>query len=496
MNILYVVKGISIVEPLGVLQVSAVTRDLGHRSFLGVIDHGDVLGKIEEHSVDLVAYSMLSTEANAFLRISREIRARHPDLPIIAGGPHPTYFPQLVDSWPINAVVVGEADQAIVPLLKAIEARADFSGLPNVHTREHKNEPMALIEDLDSVPFPDRELTAGIEPLKSVGMKTFMATRGCPYSCSYCFNNAYKVLYKGKGPLCRRRSVENLITEIEEVQRAYPMSYLRFGDDVFVSRPGAWLDEFVEKYKARVGVPFYCLIRPNLVSEEIVGRLKEAGCRSVAISLESGNESLRKQVLNRAISDEVLLKAYAILRDHDIKIFSNVMLGLPEATLADDKRSLDLTFACRPTYASFTVFTPFPGTELYRLCKENGDLPDSFEEGEYPESTLQDSCLRHVTEQEKRIHRNILMLGALANWQPWLRPLLLRLIFSCRPNVVFGAVGFVVRNHLQRKIWPFRLSPLKFLLVALRVWAIDKRNYALRKPQHGDFGAAVRGERP
>lgn len=481
MNILYVVKGISIVEPLGVLQVSAVTTSLGHASHLEAIDHGDVLRKIEDHAIDLVAYSMLSTEANAFLRLTREIRSRHPDLPIIAGGPHPTYFPELVDTWPIDAVVVGEADHAIGPVLEAIANRAEFSRLPNVHTRERKNAPLPLAEDLDALPFPDRSLTAGVEPLKSVPMKTFMATRGCPYSCSYCFNNAYKALYKGRGSLCRRRSVENLLTEIEQVHRAYPMNFLRFGDDVFISKPGAWLDEFVEKYKSRVGIPFYCLIRPNLVSDEIVGQLKAAGCHSVAISLESGNETLRKQVLNRAISDAVLVRAYSILRDHDIKIFSNVMLGLPESKTEDDVRSLELTFICKPTYASFTVFTPFPGTDLYRLCKEKGDLPDSFDEGEYPESTLQNSCLRHVSENDQRIHRNILMLGALANWQPRLRPLLMRLIFSWRPNFLFEAVGFLVRNHLQRKIWPFRLSLLKFLLLACRVYAIDKRNYARRK---------------
>jgi len=480
-NILYVVKGLSIVEPLGVMQISAAAKTRGHKSFLGVIDNGGIPELIRKEKIALVAFSLLSTEAQVFLETAKQIKSLYPNLPIIAGGPHPTYFPRFADAPCIDAAVLGEGDLIINPIAEAIEQGKDISRIPNVYTKTRKNDLLPLVSDLDELPFADRELVHNLEPFKYVPMKTFMATRGCPYNCAYCFNNAYKTLYKGHGKLVRRRSVENLITEIEKVHRHYPMKFLRFGDDVFVAKYDAWMEEFAEKYKARVGIPFYCLIRPNLVTEKLVAALRNSGCHSVAISLETGNETLRKTVLNRMIDDETILKAYSLLRDYDMKIFSNCMLGLPESTLGDDLKSLDMTFRCSPTYASFTVFTPFPGTGLYRLCMDKGYIEKPFEAGEYPESTFQSSCLKTVSESDKAVHRNILMLGALANWQPRLRNLIVNRLLYRKPNKVFNIIGFLVRNYLQRKIWPIRLNLLYFLRLVLKVYRIDLKNYAKRK---------------
>lgn len=477
MKILYVVKGLSLAEPLGVMQLSAITKAGGHKSVLGVMDQDDIPGLIAAHGIGLAAFSMLSTEAAAFWRLAKKIRRRFPDLPIIAGGPHPTYFPQIIDDWPVDAVVRGEGDRVILPILDALENSGDLSLIPNVHTKKRKNDLLPLVDDLDELPFADRELLLDRTPLKHVPMKTFMATRGCPYHCTYCFNNAYKSLYRGRGKLVRRRSVENLIREIEEVNAASPMAFIRFGDDVFVADNDAWLREFVKKYRRRVGIPFYCLIRPNLVTREIASALKYAGCRSVSISLETGNERLRRQVLKRNISDAALVKAYAVLNDAGINTFSNCMLGLPGARIEDELASCELTFKCRPTYASFTVFTPFPGTRLYDYCISEGHIDAAYALDAFPASTFETSMLKTVTETEKDVHRNIMMLGALANWQPWLRKLILNWAVYQKPNRLFDAVGFLVRNFLQRKIWPVKLGPMAFLRTVYQVYRIDGRNY-------------------
>ena len=482
MNILYVVKSLSIVEPLGVMQISAITKQKGHKSFFGLIDNEDLINIIEINNINLVAFSLLSTEAHSFLEAAKNIKNKYPELPIIAGGPHPTYFPQFVDHDSIDAVVLGEGDLVINKIVDSIENGDTFSNIKNVQTTSKKNPVFPLVSDLDDLPFPDRELVHNFEPLKYVPMKTFMATRGCPYSCSYCFNNAYKELYKNCGKLVRRRSVENLISEIEAVKSNYRMNFLRFGDDVFVSSYNEWMEEFTEKYKTRVDIPFYCLIRPNLVSKKLVKALREAGCHSVAISLETGNEILRETVLNRSIKDETILKAYKILRDHDIKVFSNCMLGLPGASLEDELKSLEMTFQCQPTYASFTVFTPFPGTDLYRLCLDKKYIDKPFDDTcEYPESTFQSSCLKNFSEKDKKIHHNILMLGALANWKPFFRKLIVNRLIYWQPNKIFNLIGFFVRNYLQRKIWPLKLNLFKFFRLAFKVYSIDRRNYGKRK---------------
>lgn len=481
MNILYVIKGLSVVEPLGVLQLSAITRALGHQSFLAVLDRDDLPRVIAQNQVDLVAFSILSTDALAFRQTAGQIKSRWPELPIVAGGPHPTYFPQIADTWPIDAVVMGEGDLVMAPLLEAIEEGKGLAGVPNLRGKYLNNPMLPLVTDLDQLPYCDRGLAHAQEPLRSVPMKTFMASRGCPFGCAYCFNNAYKDLYRGLGPIRRQRSVQNLVGEIELVKQRYPLQFVRFGDDVFVTGHNQWLEEFCEEYARRVGLPFYILIHPHLVTPAVIGPLKRAGLHSVAISIEAGNETLRRQLLQRPVSDESVLRAYAILHDHDVNIFSNCMLGLPGSALDDDFKSLELTFKAAPTYASFTVFTPFPGTELYRQCLDKGYLDADFDSQEYPESTFQSSCLNIFTPREKDIQRNILLLGSLANAMPSLRGAILGLIKRQKPNRLFLAVSFLVRNYLQRKIWPFHLNLLSLARITWRVFRIDRRNYSTRR---------------
>lgn len=481
MNILYVVKNLSVVEPQGIMQLSAITNSYGHKSFLGVLENDNLLDIIDQKDINLVAFSFLSVDVKAFYTAAQQIRNHSPYRTIIAGGPHPTYFPHIIDSWPIDAVVVGEGDLVIGQIVEKLQRGQGISDIKNVYTKSSKNNLLPLVGNLDELPYVDRDLVHHTAPLNKVPMKSFMASRGCPYNCAYCFNNAYNTLYKNLGKTRRQRSVENLIREIEEVKNNYTLKFVRFGDDVFVARYDEWLEEFVYKYKSRVGIPFYFLIYPHLVTKEVISTLKEAGCHSVAISIETGNEDLRKKIIKRPISNEIIINAYKILKEHDIKVFSNCMLGLPESTIEDEIESLKLTFKCAPTYASFTIYTPLPSTELYQYCKSKGYMNVSFEDEEFPNSTTQRSCLNLFSDREKDIHENILMLGALANRKPALRKLIVNYLIYWKPNKVFKLIGFLVRNYLQREIWPFKTEVKQFLSLVYKVYKIDKKNYARKE---------------
>ncbi len=483
MNILYVVKGLSIIEPLGILQLSAITKLEGHSSFLGVIEEGDVINKIEKYNIDLVAFSVLSTEAKNFFQLAQQIRRSYHNITIIVGGPHPTHFPKIADIWPIDAVVIGEGDFIIGKITENLTAGKDLSNIHNVHTKHHKSELLPLVDNLDEIPYPDRDLIHNVAPFKYIRMKSFMASRGCPYNCAYCFNNAYKNLYKKRGKMYRRRSVENLIREIELVKEKYPMDSLRFGDDVFITKYDDWIEEFAEKYSSRISLPFYFLISPNLITKKLIKLLKDAGLHSIGLSIETGNEELRRTVLKRPITNETILNAYSILHDFDINTFSNSILGLPDSSLEDDLMSLNFSFRCKPTYNSFTVFTPFPGTELHKLCEEKGYLKNvsSFDDDEFPDSMFQSSCLNNISEKRKEIHKNILMLGALANSMSFLRKIITNHLIYWKPNIFFSIIGFFTRNYLQMKIWYFRMNPIAFLRILWRVISIDRMNYASRR---------------
>lgn len=484
MNILYVVNIFSVIEPYGTLQLSAITKANGHQSFIATIEEGGIAQKIVDHKINAVAFSsFMSTEAGPFLELAIQLRKQFPDLVIIAGGPHPTYYPQIIDHWPIDAVVIGEGDLVINELLENLVAGKDIRHIPNVHTKTFKNPQGNLVEDLDTLPFADRELIRDKEPYRYIRLKSFFATRGCPFKCSYCFNSAYNEMYKGKGTIRRRRSVESLITEIEQVKNAFPTDFVRFGDDVFIVRRDEWVEEFAEKYKARIGLPFYFLMHPNLAEEKLIRMLKDAGCHSVMMGIESGVEHLRKKILDRHVNDETMLKAFKYFRDNNIQVFSNTILGLPDSTIEDDIKSAEFTLKCHPRYSGFTVFTPFPGTNLYKYSKDHGylrnDDPFAFVDG-VPKSMQQDSILNHISEKRKWVHRNILVLAPIANWLPWLRPLIMKHLIFWKPNKFFDTCGFFVRNYLNMTIWPFSKSLYTFVLLFKKVTRIDKKNYEAR----------------
>lgn len=478
MKILWIIDTFSIIEPMGTLQLAAILKAKGHQNIVCAIDDGDVLGKIAANRIDAIACSFMSTEAGNFNVLIKQIRAAYPRIPIIAGGPHPTYYSQIIDSWPLDAVVVGEGDHVIVPLLEGLYNGRDISDLKNVHGKTFKNAQGNLVEDLDTLPFADRSLVADIVPFKHIPMKSFFATRGCPYSCSYCFNSAFNKMHKDKGEVLRRRSVENLIQELEEVKKNYKMDFVRFGDDTFVMKYDAWTEEFCEKYPKRVGIPFYFLIHPNLASEELIKNLKRAGCHSIMLGIESGNEQVRRKVLDRYVADATIKKAFSLYRKYDIKVFSNTILGLPETTLTQDLESLNFTLDCRPFYSGFTVFMPFPGTALGEYSKAKGYVKgsDDFAES-FPISMQSSSMLNTVTDEQRAIHRNILALAPVANLFPFLRQLIVKKMIYMKPNVIFDMIGFVVRNYCNMKIWPFSKSAYTFVQIFNKVVRIDKRNY-------------------
>jgi radical SAM superfamily enzyme YgiQ (UPF0313 family) len=479
MNILYIVDTFSVIEPLGVLQLSAITKAQGHKSFIAAIEDGGIEESIRKNNIHLAAFSFMSTEAQNFHHLSRRLRVLFPNLKMIAGGPHATYYPQIASRWPIDASVVGEGDAVLPEIVDCFENGKDISHIPNVHTKTRKNTLRRLVENLDSLPYADRELVENVEPFKYVRMKTFFATRGCPYKCTYCFNSAYNKMNKDNGEIFRRRSVKNLVGEIEQVIRKYPTDFVRFGDDTFVIQYDEWVEEFCEQYKKRVGIPFYFLIHPNLIAEDLIKALKGAGCHSVMMGIESGDAELRRKVLERYVSDERMLNAFKIFHKYDIKVFSNAILGLPASGLQEDLKSLKFTLDCRPTYAGFTVFTPFPGTELYRYSREHGFINEdlNFEDG-FPLSMQQKSCLNHITDKQKEIHQNIVVLGTVANAFPLLRKLIENHLIYWKPNRVFNLLAFFVRNYLITQIFPFRKSPRVFLRLVWKVMKIDLKNYA------------------
>jgi radical SAM superfamily enzyme YgiQ (UPF0313 family) len=302
---------------------------------------------------------------------------------------HPTLNTEEVIATPgIDYLCVGEGEEAFLELCTKLEEGRDPTQVANIWANRdgkvYRNAPRPMIENLDSIPFPDREIFDYPRLYhQQEGEAEVITSRGCPYQCTYCCNLALRKATSGGGAYVRFRSVDNVIAEIQEIVQRYPfVRLLQFDDDLpFVKLD--WTREFSEKYRRSVNLPFRFNARPNLVSRRQLELLKEANCCEVKIGLESGNEEIMNRVLNRNLTVKHIKDAFAICRDLGIRTFSLNMVGLPHETPRTILDTIKLNAQVRSDICQVSIFHPYRGTPLYDLCRDEGFLtekkiPDFF----------------------------------------------------------------------------------------------------------------------
>ena len=315
------------------------------------------------------------------------------------GGPHPSFFPQMIDEDPeIDAICRGEGEFPTVELCDALQTGADISGIHNLYVRVdgavRKNplRPFLSVDELDALPFPDREFIRGYDIFHQ--QTAFVtAGRGCPYDCTYCFNHVSRGLQKGKW--VRQRSVRSVLAEIRWLIDRHNLVYVAFQDDTFVLNR-EWLREFCPAYAKEIGLPFICNIRADLTDEELGDLLAEAGCIRAAMGIENGDDTIRRTILAKNITSDQIKRACDILNDRGIRIVGQNMFGVPGETVESALSTIELNIRCRTHTNIYSFFAPFPGTKLGQLAKEeygfSGDMseiPREFQDGLVPSLRLE-----------------------------------------------------------------------------------------------------------
>jgi hypothetical protein len=169
-----------------------------------------------------------------------------------------------------------------------------------------------------------------------------------------------------------------VLDEIDNVIKSYPTKMVYFQDDTFVLRK-EWIKQFSSKYQ-RIGLPFHCHVRVDFITDELISMLKNAGCYSVHIAAESGNEAVRTKILNRKMTNTQIISAVQRLEKANIKVMLQNMLGLPFTTIEDDIQTLELNIEAQPTYAWASIFQPYPKTELGEKCIDSEVYTGNFSE--------------------------------------------------------------------------------------------------------------------
>jgi anaerobic magnesium-protoporphyrin IX monomethyl ester cyclase len=311
MHVVFIYNG---AENLGLEYLSSFLKSKGHRvSLLLEPDtFGDqllnnhflakhfnldqqIVRRAQELAPDLIGFSVYTGNYAWCLKLSRAIKQRLPAVPIVFGGAHTSSVPEhvLAHDW-VDYVVVGEGEFALLDLVDHLAGGASpdrLSATPNLGFRLHGkvqvNPPRPYLRELDQLPLPDKELF--LEKIPYLEDNYFiLASRGCPFSCTYCGNDLNHRLYGSETQHVRRRSVENVLAELRGVKRRGRARLIAFCDDVFTSSR-AWLEEFLPRYRDEIGIPFFCNAHPASIDPGIAAQLKAAGCWMITMGVQSGS---------------------------------------------------------------------------------------------------------------------------------------------------------------------------------------------------------------
>ena len=472
MQILFVVKDIDYIDPIGIMTLSSLAKSKGHTVRLGILSRENILKKIKDLKIDLVAYSASTGEHKYYLGLNDKIKSNFKDVFTIMGGPHTTFYPECIEKSSLDAICVGEGEDAFLELLGKLENKKDIRDIQNIITKSGKNNGLRnLFQDLDNLSFPDRELFYESTEMRDFGLKSFIASRGCPYQCTYCFEHAFRKLYSDKGKLVRRHSVEYVIEEVKRVKQNYRLEFVKFYDDVFSYRVDEWFEKFVKLYKKEINLPFQCLTRADLLTDDMAKLLKEAGCFSLSMSIEAGNPQIRNDLLKRNMANDEIIKAFDICNKYKINTFANNILGLPYATIENEIETLDLNLKCKVSFAEFPIFHPYPRTELGDFCMKEGIYSHHYEDLHM--SYMNRSPLSCFTERQKNIQRNLSRLGNLVLMFPSLRNLVVKHLIYWRYNFLFFAVYYITKVYLVKvKIYPLKprlVDVIRFFIKSFRL---------------------------
>ncbi len=359
----------------GIASLSAILKKNGHKTRLLIVNiesYATVKKAILKQAPDILCFSIVSNYWEFSCELAAKIKNDF-NISIFAGGMHCSLFPEsFTQDSAIDGICIGEGEIALLELIERIDGKKDYQDVNNFWFKGDKgivkNEIRPLISNLDVLPYPDRDIFYDSNQNKSI---RFIFSRGCPYNCTYCSNKAYKELNRGKGEIIRIRSVENVMLEIEKIVECYQPETLVFDDDCF-NKNRKWFKEFVKKYKENNFQHFRCNTRPELVSEEDIKLLKEAGCQQINIGIESGDPEIRKNVLNRHMSDEQIINAFRLARKYNIQTYSFNMIGIPGESIENFRKTININRIIQPDKMQLSIFHPYPGTELARICKEQG----------------------------------------------------------------------------------------------------------------------------
>jgi len=453
-------------ERFGVMILSAVLKNGGHKCEVFIEKNNkNFIEEVKNYQPDIIAFSTMTPGIKIALDFASRLR-KVSDGYIIMGGPHPTFYPEVINEDCLDIICRGEGEYALLELADRLDGKREFTDIKNLWVKKdgniYKNE-LRELADVEQLPRYDWSLYYEKYPeLKAALTKKIFIVRGCPFNCTYCFNQAMQKMSEGKGKYVRFMSVDKAISEIKYLKDQYGMKWLQInGDTINVYRD--WFMEFLDRYKKEINVPFLCNVRIDLVDEEMVKKMKWAGCDRADYGIEHGDEEIRRKVLNRFMTDEQIINGGRLFNKYKIRVHTANIIGLPHETISTAWKTIEINRKVKPERAMCFILQPYPGTEINRYSIEAGFLDRNYGfsnsgTGFQIDFDGSKEAMPLKLKDEKKLI-NIFYFFDLLVQIPWLEKLV-KLLINLPPNRFFKAVYVfpVIRqdikysNSLRKKI--------------------------------------------
>lgn len=327
---------------------------------------------------DVLAFSVFTMNYLWALDIAQRVRSKI-DVVTVFGGKHVQALPhQVLANTQVDYIVRGEGEYPLLELTQSLgNGQVDLS-IPNLGYKRGEelvlNPVRPLIENLDELPPPDRDLFAKVEDFGASLL--YLCGRGCAYRCSFCSNDLIRKQYPNPQKYVRFQSVDRCIEELKQLKSKYhPRSFL-FQDDVFIiNKP--WMNEFCHRYKDEIGLPFQTTGYPGVVTEEDIRILKDAGCDSIEIGVQSFNPANRKNILYRNESNEDVANCVEWCHKYNMAISLDYIFFPWEANETDQLNAAQFFYDHPPDRIANFYLSYLPSTEVVSYAIKEGYLSES-----------------------------------------------------------------------------------------------------------------------
>jgi anaerobic magnesium-protoporphyrin IX monomethyl ester cyclase len=363
---------------LGLASIAACLQEDGHQ--VRIIDLGidgtapkKIAGRIRGFDPDVVGISSLTPTYPVALNTAAIVKQVKPECLTVLGGSHPSVLTDEVVVEPnVDIIVRGEGEVTMVELLRALQEERDLGGVAGISYKSDgkpiHNPDRPFIDDMEMLPpipwhlFELEKYTGSLNGKKAVGISS---SRGCPFNCIFCYRGP------AAGKRVRSWSPERTFKEIDRVATRYAVYGFHFWNELFTFDKD-WVLRFCDLLIDHgMKLQWDCQTRADLLSDDILGKMKQAGCVGISVGVESGSEDVLRQT-EKKVDKKRVRDAFSMIRASGIESTATFTLGLPWDTGKSIQETVDFAKTLSTDYSMFYVATPFPGSRLWTLCQEKG----------------------------------------------------------------------------------------------------------------------------